>query len=162
MNKDTVPDNFSMGMVLMDALPVVFFGVGTIMIGIRTYMVLFLIGAAMCLAGGLIKVLWKAIVVIRKRNIWPMFVQMRISMPLGFVLMLASLVAYREQIDYGKLWMLIIGLPQVILFGICAIMMLVMIVCAIRLDSSKARSNWIEQAVNTVAQLSFMLGVILL
>ena len=43
-----------------------------------------LIGGVICFAAGMLKVLWKFIVVLQKKNVWPLFVQMRIGMPVGF------------------------------------------------------------------------------
>ena len=41
---------------------------------------LFVTGALICLLSGVVKVLWKLIAAVFRRNIWPMFVQMRIFM----------------------------------------------------------------------------------
>lgn len=87
MTKDIVPEGFTMGLVLVDALPVIFFAGSMFLIGQRFSSALFMLGALFCLVGGAGKVLWKTIVVLKKKNIWPLFVQMRILMPLGFLLM---------------------------------------------------------------------------
>lgn len=44
---------------------------------------LFVAGAVVCLVSGVVKVLWKGIAAVTRRNIWPMFVQMRVFMPAG-------------------------------------------------------------------------------
>lgn len=43
-----------------------------------------------CLVSGVVKVLWKGIAAVTRRNIWPMFVQMRVFMPAGFALIAAA------------------------------------------------------------------------
>lgn len=51
---------------------------------------LFVAGAVVCLVSGVVKVLWKGIAAVTRRNIWPMFVQMRVFMPAGFALIAAA------------------------------------------------------------------------
>ena len=43
-----------------------------------------------CLVSGVVTVLWKGIAAVTRRNIWPMFVQMRVFMPAGFALIAAA------------------------------------------------------------------------
>ena len=73
MTKDTMPTGFTMGLAMVDALPVIFFGAATVLAGVMLKCPLFLIGAALCFFGGAVKVLWKIIVVLKKKNIWWMF-----------------------------------------------------------------------------------------
>lgn len=51
---------------------------------------LFVAGTVVCLVSGVVKVLWKGIAAVTRRNIWPMFVQMRVFMPAGFALIAAA------------------------------------------------------------------------
>ena len=85
MTKDTIPQDFSLGLALFDALPVILFGMGTWLLWKMTGNVIVLAGAVICFLSGMLKVLWKIIVVIRRKNVWPLFIQMRIGMPAGFV-----------------------------------------------------------------------------
>ena len=93
MTKDTVPEGFSVVMALVDLIPVVFFGLSAVRVGRLFQGALFVTGALICLLSGVVKVLWKLIAAVSRRNIWPMFVQMRIFMPAGFLLLLAALIA---------------------------------------------------------------------
>lgn len=52
-------------------------------------------GAVVCLVSGVVKVLWKGIAAVTRRNIWPMFVQMRVFMPAGFALIAAPGIGRR-------------------------------------------------------------------
>lgn len=61
---------------------------------------LFVAGAVVCLASGVVKVLWKGIAAVTRRNIWPMFVQMRVFMPAGFALIAAAGIG-RRLLEYG-------------------------------------------------------------
>ena len=93
MTKDTVPEGGSVVMALVDLIPVVFFGLSAVRVGRLFQSALFVTGALICLLSGVVKVLWKLIAAVSRRNIWPMFVQMRIFMPVGFFLLLAALIA---------------------------------------------------------------------
>ena len=88
MTKDTVPQNYTVGLALFDVVPVIFFGLASWLLWKMTGSVVLLIGGAICFAAGMLKVLWKFIVVLQKKNVWPLFMQMRIGMPAGFTLML--------------------------------------------------------------------------
>ena len=92
MTKDTIPENFTLSLAFVDSLPVLFFGGSMILIGLLFGSPLFLIGAALCFWAGAAKVLWKIIVVTKKKNVWWMFLQMRIVMPIGFLLMLLAVI----------------------------------------------------------------------
>lgn len=73
MTKDKVPENFTIGLALVDAIPVLFFGAATILIGLIFKSWLFITGAVLCFTGGAGKVLWKILVATIKKNIWFLF-----------------------------------------------------------------------------------------
>lgn len=162
MSKDIVPDDFTLGLAIVDALPVLFFGASIIAIALMFQSPLFFIGALVVFLAGAIKVLWKIIVVIKKKNVWWMFVQMRIFMPIGMIIMIVSLIVNRRAIDGAAVWQAVTSMPALVFFVIGFAGMVLMTVFAIKLDSSDSKSNWIEQIVNTVAQLSFFVGILLL
>lgn len=162
MTKDTVPENFTLSLALVDALPVLFFGGSMILIGLLFRSVLFLIGAILCFWAGAAKVLWKIIVVKKKRNVWWMFLQMRIVMPAGFALMLLAVLLNRDKIAVSAFLSSVVSLPSVIFFAIGAAGMVLMGVFAAKLDPSDARSNWIEQLTNAAAQAAIFTGILFL
>lgn len=162
MTKDMVPDDFSFSLALVDAFPVLFFGASMIVIGMRFSSRLFLTGALLCLASGAGKVLWKMIVALKKKNIWLLFIQMRILMPIGFALMMLSLIVNAGKISLESLTSAICSVPSVFFFGIGLAGMILMMVFAIKLDSSDARANWIEQLTNGIAQAAIFVGLLLL
>ena len=162
MTKDTIPKNFTLSLALVDALPVLFFGSSMILIGLLFKSLLFLIGAAMYFWAGAAKVLWKIIVVTKGKNIRWMFLQMRMVMPIGFVLMALAVILNRNAIDLSAVFAAIISLPSVIFFAIGVTGMVLMGVFASKLDSADLRSNWIEQLTNTVAQAAIFVGIFLL
>lgn len=162
MTRNIVPDNFTITLALVDALPVLFFGATMILIGTLFSHPLFLAGAILTTITGAVKVLWKIIVVLKKKNIWWMFVQMRMLMPVGFFLMLLSLILGRNSLSATRIWKGLISFPSVFFFIIGVIGMATMILFAAKLDSSDSKANWIEQATNGVAQASFFVGVLII
>ena len=148
MTKDTIPEGFSVPMALVDLIPVVFFGLSAVKAGSLFHSTLFMAGATVCLLSGIVKVGWKLIAAVSQRNIWPMFVQMRILMPIGFLTMLIALVVDRAGLN-----------GEAVLAG--ALGMILMLVFAFRMDSSDLKVNWMEQAVNSLAQICFFIGLLL-
>ena len=162
MTKDTIPENFTLSLALVDALPVLFFGGSMILIGLLFGSPLFLIGAALCFWAGAAKVLWKIIVVTKKKNVWWMFLQMRIVMPIGFGLMILAVILNRNAVDLSAVFTAVISLPSVLFFAVGLIGMVLMGVFATKLDSADVHSNWIEQLTNGVAQAAIFMGILFL
>lgn len=161
ITKDTVPEGFSIGLALMDFLPVVLFGLSAIRVGSLIHSGLFIAGALLCLVSGLLKVLWKIIAAAAKRNIWALFLQMRILMPVGFLLLLAALIQSRALLHGGAILAALFRFPACPFFAAGFLGMGLMLVFAFRLDSGNPRANWVEQTVNSLAQLCFFLGLLL-
>ena len=68
MTKDTIPEDFTLSLAFVDALPVLFFGGSMILTGLLFGNPMFLIGAALCFWAGAAKVVWKIIVVTKKKT----------------------------------------------------------------------------------------------
>ena len=162
MTKDVVPQDFTLSLVLVDAIPVLFFGASMVLIGMKFSSILFMIGALLSLFAGACKVLWKLIVVLQKKNIWFLFIQMRITMPLGFLCMLVSLFVNVKQIHMDSILKGMVSFPSCIFFLIGLIGMVLMGVFAKKLDSRSVKSNWIEQFTNGIAQICIFIGLLLL
>lgn len=156
MTKDTVPQDFTLSLALVDAVPVLFFGASMVAAGVLFKSALFIIGASLCLFAGAAKVLWKIIVVLRKKNIWWMFLQMRTLMPVGMLMMIAGGIMCRGNVDF-KAFLLF---PAAAFFILGALGMVMMTVFAFTLDSSDLKSNWIEQLTNGFAQICFFVGLL--
>lgn len=161
ITKDTIPTGFSVSLALVDLLPVLFFGLSAVRIGSLFSSVLFMSGAGICLISGIVKVLWKLIAAVSQKNIWPMFVQMRMAMPLGFLMMLAALIVDRGNLSGRAILAGITSVPACIFFGLGVLGMGMMSIFAFRLDSSDPRANWLEQGVNGIAQACFLIGLML-
>ena len=159
MNKDTLPEDYTLGLAAFDAVPVVLFGLASRLLARMTGSLLVMLGGIICFVSGMLKVLWKFLVVLRRKNVWPLFVQMRIGMPAGFMVMLAGLIAglfkknREERAVIGKA----VCRPAPIAFLLISVAGIgAMIFCGKKLDSAQARANWIEQGCNTAAQGSFL------
>lgn len=151
ITKETIPEGFSLKLAFVDLIPVLFFGAAMIVFGLLFKSPLFLAGAFLSFLSGLVKVIWKMIVATKNKNVWPLFVQMRIVMPLGFLLMLIAFVLYAVKGDFSSLSNF--TNPICITFLVlCALGMVMMSVFAFVLDSSDQKSNWIEQICNSFAQ----------
>ena len=161
MTKDTIPQDFTLGLAMFDTVPVVFFGIACWLLWRMTANPLLLLGGICCFLSGMLKVLWKVLVVIKKINVWPLFVQMRMGMPAGFLLILIGFVFSCFRKDMGAFWQAV-RQPLPLLFMILmAAGMTAMIVCSSKLDSSDVKANWIEQSCNSIAQGAFLLAMLL-
>ena len=154
MTRETIPKGFSAPMAFVDLLPVVFFGFSAVKAGNLFHSGLFVAGAVVCLLSGVVKVGWKLIAAVSQRNIWPMFVRMRVLMPVGFLTMFAAL---NGEAMLAKLS----GFPACLFFLAGALGMILMLVFAFRMDSSDPKVNWMEQTVNSLAQICFFIGLML-
>ena len=162
MTRNTVPEDFTLSLALIDALPVIFFGGSIVLIDLMFKSTLFLIGALLCFWAGAAKVIWKIIVAAKKKNIWFLFMQMRIVMPVGFLIMLLSVILNLKAIKLAAIFTAVTSMPSVVFFSVGIVGMLLMGIFASKLDSSDSRSNWIEQITNALAQGSIFAGILLL
>lgn len=162
MTKEVVPEGFTLGMVVSDLLPVVFFGGATLLVGLLLKNVLIDVGAVIAFLSGLLKVVWKLIVVVKRKNIWSLFLQMRICMPIGFLIFLVGLLMSLSALSFETVVSALIGFPQIVFFILGILGMTAMIVCSVKLDSADAKSNWIEQTINGIAQACIFVGVLLI
>lgn len=160
MNKDIVPENFSISLVILDLIPVLFFSLSTFLIAYKIYSKLFIFGSILCFCAGFCKVLWKFIVVIAKKNIWSLYIQLRFFMPLGFVFMIISIILFRNQIDWKVVLNLIFSVPQIIFFFLGILGMIFMGIFAFTLNGKDLKSNWLEEITNGLSQIFIFLGVV--
>lgn len=161
ISKDIVPDDFSLSLAIVDFFPCLFFLLTSIVLGLSLSSIIFIIGSIITFISGLIKVIWKLIVVFKKKNVWILFIQMRIVMPIGFIIMMVGFIVSCFNIDLGTFFQSLLNSYSLVFLILGLIGMVLMIICAIKLDSSDKKSNWIEQCINTISQLCFFLGFLL-
>ena len=159
MDKNKIPEDFTIGLALVDAIPVLFFGMICILLGQKCASLLFTIGAILCLVGGAGKVLWKIIVALKKKNVWFLFVQMRIVMPIGFICMILGFVL--SSCTLTSLWQGFTHFPSIIFYLLGILGMGLMGYFATHLDNSDLKSNWIEQITNGISQICIFIGLII-
>lgn len=154
-------ENASVGMALMDGIPVLLF-IGSIsLLGAMFKSPLFIAGASLCALAGFCKVLWKFMLAVPHKNISLLNRQFRYVMSGGFLIILLSLIIEHDRLNASVMWKNLSSFPGNILFILGTLGMLAMLVMGIFMDASSKRCNYIEQSVNLFAQLFFFLGIVL-
>ena len=149
---------YTMGLALLDIMPVLLFLASGLIMYSMYGSPLLLAGVLACFTGGLCKAIWKMIVVVRKKDLPGLTRMFHILMPAGFALMILSVPAGGRTAISG-LWRSLTMMPAAILFIAGFVLMCLMGYLGSHMDNS-ARSNWIEELVNTLAQLAILAGVI--
>lgn len=155
-------EDFPISLALFDALPVIFFSISVIIIAMNYRNALFIAGSILVTLAGLGKVIWKIIIAATRRDIAILNRQLRIIMPVGFILIIAGIIMGAGNIDINWLMSAILSFPAVIFFAITVIGMILMTIFAFRLDGTRLSSNWIEQITNAIAQASLLIGILAL
>ena len=150
--------DYTLGLALFDLLPVLSFLFSGMIIYSMYRSQLLLAGVIACFIGGMCKAVWKLIVVMRGADLAFLTRLFHIFMPAGFVLMMLSVPAGGKS-AFSGLWHSLTMMPAAPFFFAGVALMCLMGYLGSHMDSS-ARSNWIEEAVNTLAQLSVLMGVI--
>ena len=159
MSEGEVPEGFTVALALVDAVPVVLFGVAVVMLGVKIGNPVFVLGAVLACMGGAGKVAWKFVMALAGKNVGWLARQMRFTMPLGFVLMIAGLVLAGG--DALAVLGALTGMPSVLLLVVWLVCMCAMGYFAGHRDQSSARDNWVEQLVNAAGQAALLAAVLL-
>ncbi len=159
-NNNTVPEGFTVSMATVDLIPVLLFSASVAVLASRFGSVLFLIGAVLVILSGLLQCVWKYIVAIRQQNIAPLHKQMMVGMPLGFLLMILSLILDRDKMSWSAVGQQILSFPSLLFYLLGILLLIAMSVFAVKLDENSAKHNWIEQGTNSLAQLMILLGIL--
>ena len=159
MSKAEVPEGFTLALALVDAIPVLFFCAAAILFGVKLASALFALGAALAFVGGAGKVCWKLVIALAHKNIPWLGKQMRITMPLGFLLMIAG-GAMRGS-DALALLAEMGHMPSLALVLVWVGCMCAMGYFAGHRDQTSARDNWTEQLTNATGQAALLLAVLL-
>ena len=156
-----VPEGFTLGLALVDAVPVIVFSLSVMVIALRFRKALFVIGALCSIFAGCGKVVWKLILACRKKNIVWLNKQFRYMMCIGFLLMFLSVIVSWGSIQFTAILRRILSFPTVLFFILGIAGMATMAVMARKLDPTIAENNWKEQITNIIAQIMFLIGIIL-
>ena len=152
ITKDTIPEGFSISLAIVDFLPVIFFCFAILIFSYRAslYSYPIILGAIISIISGLIKVLWKIIAAVKKKNVWWMFVQMRIIFPIGFSMIIFGMI--KEYKNYSS-YIYSASFTNKLFFYLFVFAMILMSIFALTLDQSNPKSNWIEQITNSIAMV---------
>lgn len=152
---------FPLSLAFFDALPVLFFSAAMLIIAWNFHNTCFIVGAVLCALAGIGKVAWKIIIAGTKKDITILNRQLRVLMPVGFLLIIIGIVTGLSGMDHATTIIAsIMSFPAAFFFAVTIIGMIMMSIFACKLDGTKLRSNWIEQITNAIAQGCFLLGVI--
>ena len=155
-------EGFTIGLALVDAIPVLSFGISMVIIASRFQSPLFMAGAALSVLAGCCKVAWKMVLGIAKKDLrWlnKPFVPMQAT---GFMLMLISFVFGFGKIDWAGVGAAITSLPSILFFAAwIALMGFMGWYRKHKFANDDARSNWTAQIINAVGQTCLLLGILL-
>ena len=156
---EKIPEGFTLSLALVDALPVAFFAAATLVFAARLSSPLFVAGAVLATVGGAGKVAWKLLLALARKDVRWLALQMRATMPVGFVLMIASCVM--ESDGFWTLATGLLSLPSLAFLAVTCACMVAMGWFAGHMDQQDARANWTEQLTNAVGQACLLIAVLL-
>ena len=154
-------EGFTLGLALVDAIPVLSFGISMVIIAGRFGSPLFMVGAAFSVLAGCLKVAWKVVLGIWKRDLkWlnKPFVPMQAG---GFLLMLISFIIGFGKISWPAVGAALISFPSVLFFLLwIGLMGFMGWYRKNRFKNDDAHSNWTAQIINAVGQTCLLLGIL--
>ena len=154
-------EGFTLGLALVDAIPVLSFGISMVIIAGRFDSPMFMIGAILAVLGGCCKVAWKLVLGIWKKDLrWlnKPFVPMMAS---GFLLLLVSVVPNITKINWISVGSAIIGFPSLLFFiAWIGLMGFMGWFRKHKFENDDAKTNWTAQIVNAVGQTCLLLGIL--
>ena len=154
-------EGFTVGLALVDAIPVLSFGISMVIIASRFDSPLFMIGAALSVLAGCCKVAWKLVLGIAKKDLrWlnKPFVPMQAA---GFLLMLISFIIGFGKIQWAAVGSALIGMPSILFFiAWIGLMGFMVWFRKHKFRNDDASSNWTAQIINAVGQTCLLLGIL--
>ena len=154
-------EGFTVGLALVDAIPVLSFGVAMVIIAGKFGSPLFMAGAALSVLAGCCKVAWKLILGIWKKDLrWlnKPFVPMQAA---GFLLMVISFVVGFGKINWAAVGSGILSFPSVLFFAAwIALMGFMGWYRKHKFQNEDAKANWTAQIINAVGQTCLLLGIL--
>ena len=154
-------EGFTIGLALVDAIPVLSFGISMVMIASRFPSPLFMIGAILSVLGGCCKVVWKLVLGIWKKDLrWinKPFVPMMAG---GFLLLIVSVIAGFGKIQWAGVGTAILSFPSILFFvAWIGLMGFMGWYRKHKFSNEDAKSNWTAQIVNALGQTCLLLGIL--
>lgn len=154
-------EGFTIWLALVDAIPVLSFGISMVIIAGRFNSPLFMVGAALSVLAGCCKVAWKLMLGIAKKDLrWlnKPFVPMQ---AIGFLLMLVSFIIGFGKIDWAGVGAAILSLPSLLFFiAWIGLMGFMGWFRKHKFSNEDAASNWAAQIINAIGQTCLLLGIL--
>lgn len=158
---DSVPEGFTLSMALLDCVPVAFFCVSVGVLATHFDSALFRAGGVLIVLAGVLKVTWKLVLALARRDVRFLNRQMRYLMPVGFGLAVIALVVDSAEWSMDAVLAHVAAMPSLLFLVMGLTGMIIMAWFASHLDGRDAKANWKEQAVNAITQLCIMLAIVL-
>ena len=154
-------EGFTIGLALVDAIPVLSFGISMVIIASRFPSPLFMIGAILSVLGGCCKVAWKLVLGIWKKDLrWinKPFVPMMAG---GFLLLIVSVIVGFGKIHWAGVGAAILSFPSILFFvAWIGLMGFMGWYRKHKFSNEDAKSNWTAQIVNALGQTCLLLGIL--
>ena len=154
-------EGFTIALALVDAIPVLSFGISMVIIAGRFDSPLFMIGAALSVLAGCCKVAWKLVLGIWKKDLrWlnKPFLPMQIT---GFGFILGSLLTSLGKINWAGVLSAVVSFPSILFFLAWIVLMGFMgWYRKHKFVGDDAHSNWTAQIVNAIGQTCLLLGIL--
>ena len=154
-------EGFTLALALVDAIPVLSFGISMVIIASRFQSPLFMVGAALSVLAGCCKVAWKLVLGIAKKDLrWlnKPFVPMQAT---GFLLMFISFIIGFGKISWSGVLAGITSLPSLLFFIAWIFLMFFMgWYRKNKFSNDDAHSNWTAQIINAIGQTCLLLGIL--
>ena len=155
-------EGFSVALALVDAIPVLSFGISMVIIASRFHSPLFMVGAALSVLAGCCKVAWKLVLGVAQKDLrWlnKPFVPMQAT---GFLLMLISFLIGFGKINWAGVGSAILSFPSLLFFiAWIGLMGFMGWFRKHKFSHDDAKSNWTAQIINAIGQTCLLLGILL-
>jgi len=154
-------EGFTVGLALVDAIPVLSFGISMVIIASRFDSRLFMLGAILSVLGGCCKVVWKLVLGISGKDIKKLNKLFVPCMASGLLLLVISLILGFRAISWSGVLAAVTGFPSILFFALWTVLM-----CTMswyrkhKFQRNDARSNWTAQIINAVGQTCLLLGIL--
>ena len=154
-------EGFTLALALVDAIPVLSFGISMAIIAGRFDSPIFMVGAGLSVLAGCCKVGWKLILGIWKKDLrWlnKPFVPMMAS---GFLLILVALGMNLRRINPAAVFAAVTGFPSILFFiAWIGLMGFMGWYRKNKFKNDDAHTNWTAQIINALGQTCLLLGIL--
>lgn len=154
-------EGFTVGLALVDAIPVLSFGISMVIIAGRFDSPTFIIGAVLSVLAGCCKVCWKLILGIRKKDIRLLNKPFVPLMAVGFGFIVGSLIGGWKKISWAGVLASVLSFPSILFFvAWIGLMGFMGWYRKTKFKNDDAHSNWTAQIINAVGQSCLLLGIL--